>query len=113
MTYLPPALEDIAGASLDVPVMATLGDSIQYQAAGGAFVPLRAYVDYADALRDVSTATIIDQDISVEMLVSDLAAKPADADRITLGKLPGLTFKPINVRRSSGGAHWQFEVRQV
>lgn len=75
--------------------------------------PMRGYVDYADALRDMETGRIVEQDISVEVLIADVPTKPNGNCRVILGKIPGLTFKPINVRRDKGGAHWQFEVSRT
>ena len=49
----------------------------------------------------------------VEVQISDLPQRPADADRITLAKVSGRTFKPINVGRDRSGTHWVFELKRV
>lgn len=91
-----------------------VGDTIQYRAAGApSFTTHKAYVDYADSLRSIETGQVIEQDISVELRKALIAAKPTAAARITLARLPGRTFKPVNVRSSSDGAYWIFEVQQI
>ena len=107
-------LEDLQGAFLDAPCMAELGDTIGYKAVGATvFKPMHAYVDYGDALRSIDGGQIIDQDISLEALRSDIPVKPSAACRLTLARIPGKTFKPINVRSDPSGRSWLFEVVQV
>lgn len=104
-----PNLEDLEG-DLDATCMSSLGDSIAYTPVVGEVVT-RGYVNYRDAVREIETGQVIAQDITVEILISAAPEKPTGAARITLGKLPGLIFKPANVRRSGeGGTHWEFEV---
>ena len=107
-------LEDLQGEFLDAPCMAHLGDSIGYKAVGSTrYVPMHAYVDYGDALRSIDGGQIIDQDISLEALRSDIAVKPSSDCRLTLARIPGKTFKPINVRSDPSGRAWLFEVKAV
>jgi len=113
MTYSGPRLEDMQDDDLDEVCMSALGDSIQYKVEGGAYAPFSAYVDYGEALRDIETGKAIEQDITVQMLKSDLAARPRGADRLTLGRLAGRTFKPVNIRSDRSGTHWEFEVVTV
>ena len=58
-------------------------------------------------------AQAIEQDIGVQLLKSAVPQKPSGACRITLGKLAGLTFKPVNVRSDTSGNYWEFEVVKV
>lgn len=97
---------------MDAKCMLLLGDSISYTPVAGAVVT-RGYVDYRDALRDISTGQVYAQDITVTILIAEAPSKPAAADSVSLGKLPGLTFKPVNVRRDESGSHWEFELEQV
>lgn len=112
MTYTGPRLED-----LQVPIaagcMERLGDSIAYKAPGGSYVPIRGYVDFGEAARDLETGQIIAQDITVEVTHAAVAVRPTALARVTIDKLPGLTFKPVNVRNSNDGDHWIFEVEKV
>lgn len=112
MTYSGPTLEDLTDEVLDATCMAALGDSVEYASNGSTFTAYRAYVDYGEALRDLQTGQVIEQDITVEMLVSDIA-RPTSTARITLGRLSGLTFRPVNIRRDNSGTHWQFNVEKV
>jgi hypothetical protein len=74
-------------------------------------VPLKAYVDYADAMRSLETGQVIEQDITVEVLIADVPVRPNASCRVILGRIPGKVMKPINVRRDRSGTHWQFEVK--
>lgn len=111
MTF--PALEDLEGEWLDRPCMDALGDSIEFQLAGGSFAPLKAFGDFAEALRDMSTGTVIDQDITLQVLIGDLPRRPFGSDRVRVARVPGATFKPTNVRRDQSGKHWEFELEKV
>lgn len=106
-------LEDMEGAFLDAPCMAALGDSIRYMAVGGSFVAMLAYVDHAEGSRPLGTGEVIEQDMSVQVLRSDVPVRPSSACRVTVGKVPGKTFKPVNVRRDTTGQFWEFELALV
>lgn len=113
MSYTGPVLEDVE-ATLDEACMAGLGDGIGYKASGAAtFTPMRAYVEYGELARSFDGGQAIAQDIKVELLRSQVPARPTAAVRITLGKLPGLTFRPVNVGLANSGTHWAFEVERV
>ncbi len=106
-------LEDLEGAFLDAPCMAILGDTIRYRPSGGSFRTAKAYVEYQGTLRSLDTGQVIEQDITVQILANDLAAKPGGTARITLPKIPGITYKPANIRRDRSGTHWEFELVRV
>lgn len=112
MTYTGPDLESIMG-DLDGTCMAVLGDSVRYRPAGGVFADRKGYVEYPEALRDLENGRAIEQDIMVQLLKADVPAKPGSQCRITLGRLPGMLFKPVNVRSDRSGTHWEFEVVSV
>lgn len=111
MTF--PNLEDIGDDFLDRRVMDSLGDSIMYAAPGGTFAAKRAYVDFGEQERDLETGKIIAQEISVEVLISDVSVRPSGGSRLTIKKYGSQLFKPVNVRLSEDGRHWLFEVEKV
>lgn len=113
MIWTGPTLEDAEAEFLDGPCIAVLGDSIQYAANGTAFVPLRAFVDYADALRSIETGAVIEQNIAIQALKSDIPVKPNSTARIRLARAPGLIFKPIIIQNDPSGSFWNFEVQKV
>ncbi len=104
-----PSLEDFE-STLNRTSMDVLGDSIEYQVVGGAFTPKKAYGEFADAIRDISTGTVISQDITLQMLVDDLQRRPNGSDRVRVSRIGSTIYKPVNVRRSQDGKHWEFEV---
>lgn len=112
MAYTGPTLED-HDADLDQTCMAALGDSVRYMPEGDGFSPMRAYVEFGEALREVETGRVIEQDITVQILMTDVPDRPNGRCRIRLGRLPGLTFKPVNVRVDKTGTHWEFEVAKT
>lgn len=112
MTYTGPTLESLDG-DLDQITMAALGDSVRYMPEGGAFSALRGYVDFGEALRDIETGKVIEQDITVQLLISDAPDRPNGRCRIRIIRLPDLTFKPVNVRTNRSGTHWEFEVART
>lgn len=113
MAYTGPTLESLQDEWLDPQCMAALGDSVSYQPQGGGATPLKAYVDFGEALRDIETGTIVDQEISVEMRMADVPVRPNSACRLTFARIPGVTFKPINVMIGSSGTHWKFGVART
>lgn len=112
MTYAGPTLEDM-DAIHNRACMDRLGDSIAYQPLGGTFAPARGYVEFGDQVRDLQTGQVIAQDITVEMMCEDTPVRPSGACRITINKLPGQMFRPINVRLGDDGGHWKFEVERM
>lgn len=107
-----PTLETLT-AGLDRACAQVLGDTIQYRAAGGEYAPIKAHVNYRDMAQAFEAAQAIAQDIMVTLPKTDVPAKPGAADRLTLPRVPGATFKPINVRSDESGTHWEFEVVKV
>lgn len=108
MTF--PALEDLEDEFLNRTCMDVLGDSIEYQVVGGTFTAKKAYGEFADAIRDISTGSVISQDITLQMLVDDLPRRPTGSDRVRVARIGSTIYKPVNVRRSQDGKHWEFEV---
>ncbi|CDO34049.1 hypothetical protein [Novosphingobium sp. KN65.2] len=108
-----PNLEDLT-ADLDRKCADMLGETIQYKAVGEAsFSEKKAHVDYRDALKAIEIAEVVAQNITVAALKADVSVKPTGACRIALSKLPGRTFKPINVRSDGAGTEWNFELADV
>ena len=107
-------LEDLETDFLDVPCMDVLGDTIGYKAAGRAtFATIKGYVEHADALRDIGTGQVIDQDVTVEVLRVDVPIRPGSGARIRFPRITGATFKAVNARVSNSGTAWIFEVKEV
>lgn len=111
MTF--PALEDLEDDYLNRVCMDALGDSIQYKVSGGSYAAKKVYGEFAEALLDISTGQVVSQDITCQMLVEDLPRRPLEGDRLTINRISGITYKPVNVRRSQDGKHWEFEVVKV
>lgn len=109
---MPTALE-ILTDDVDDACMAALGETISYAANGSTYADTLAYVDYRDGVRPLDIGQMVAQDILVTILKTDLAAKPTSTARLTLPRLTGATFKPINVRSDESGTHWEFDVQQV
>lgn len=107
-----PSLEDfeptLNRTSIDV-----LGDSIEFKLSGGSFTAMKAYGEFAEALRDIVNGSVISQDITLQMLAEDLPRRPIEADRVRITRLGSTIFKPVNVRRSQDGKHWEFELVKV
>lgn len=107
------SLEDMQGEFLDTPCMAILGDTIRYRPAGGSWLTLKAYVDHRDSATSFDGSQVIAQDILVQALRSDIPVKPGSGARITLPKVPGKMFKPINVGNDVSGDYWEFALQAV
>lgn len=108
-----PTLDDLTPA-LDRSCADILGDTVSYAADGSTFANVQAYVDYRDAVKAFEAAQVVEQGITVSgMLKADVPDEPTGTARLTLARLPGLTFKPIGVRTDEAGTGWEFEVKQV
>lgn len=112
MAYTGPTLESLQ-SGMDADCMAALGDSVRYMPEGDGFSSFKAYVEFNEAVQDVETGKVVEQDITVQMLMTDVPDRPNGRCRIRLGRLPGLTFKPVNVRVDKTGTHWEFEVAKT
>lgn len=111
MTF--PALEDLEDEFLNRACMDVLGDSIEFKLAGGSFVAMKAYGEFAEALRDISSGSVISQDITLQILAEDLPRRPIGSDRVRVTRLGATIYSPVNVRRAQDGKHWEFEVVKV
>jgi hypothetical protein len=106
------SLEDLE-PEMDVLCMSILGDRITYRPVSGPTLSLKAYVNYEDVARSLDIGRAIEQAMTVELLRSDAPVRPADGCRITLARLPGKTYKPVNVTLGVSGTHWVFELKAV
>lgn len=108
-----PDLESL-DAGLDEACLSVLGDTIKYTpSATGTELTIKVYTDHRDGQRIFDSAAVIEQDMSIQLLASTVPAKPSSHDRITLPKIPGAKFKPVNVRRDESGNYWEFELKAV
>lgn len=108
-----PSLRDFEGR-VNRACMDGLGYDLLYKAVGSArYVEKLAFIDHTDAARSIDGGMMIDQDVTLEVLRDDVPAKPTDACRMQLPRIPGKTFKPVNVRSDETGTHWSFELKQV
>jgi hypothetical protein len=99
-------LEDIlpsmATASRDI-----LGHTITYRPAGATTaLTIKAQGDYSPNMLSGTASVGIDQDIELMILKSDIPAKPVANDRITLPRVPGIIFQPVNVTHDETAQHW-------
>lgn len=106
-------LEDMQGALLNGPCMAILGDTLKYRPAGGAWLTFKAYVDHRDNQTSLDGSQVMAQDILVQARKADIPVKPGSGARVTLPKVPGKLFKPINVGSDVSGDHWEFSLQAV
>lgn len=105
-----PTLEDFED-ELVTQTDAILGDTISYKPKGGAFADIKARVEYGEALRDIATGLVIEQEIRVTISKAQASAKPDKDCRMVLPKVTGATFRPINV--SNIGLDWSMGVERV
>lgn len=105
-------LEDLE-AEMDDACISILGDSITFRPAGGSARALSAYVEFDEQARSLDGGEAIEQAMKVEVSMADVPIRPKATDRVTLAKIPGRIFQPINVGRNKSGTHWEFELRRV
>lgn len=93
---------------------AVLGDEIQYRVDGAAeFITLHAHGNYEDQISAFEGSAAIEQDIRLEIPKVNLPIKPNGKARVTLPRVPGRLFRPINVHTDKSGEHWVFELKDV
>lgn len=100
-----PTLEDMT-ERLDEGTAMLVGDPLTYDGN-----TINGFIDHVEMNRGGIGA--IEQDMSVQILRSDIPTRPGSANRITLPKLPGKTFKPVNVRLDDGATFWVFDLKEV
>lgn len=105
-----PTLEDLED-ELVAQTDAILGDTISYKPKGGAFADTKARVEYGEALRDITTGMVIEQEIRVILSKAQVATRPDSQCRMILPKVAGQTFKPVNV--ANIGLDWSMGVERV
>lgn len=103
--------------SLTPDLMATtdelLGETITYIPDGQATRYPKAHVQYDDELVSLGAGDGVQQDIRVTVAILALPHMPRSADRIRLGKRPGVTFKPTNPSHDSSGLNWVVNLKVV
>lgn len=102
------ALPTLSGftATLDGMTVGLLGDPLTYDGD-----TIKGFIDHEEMNRGGIGA--IEQDMSVQIMRSDVPTRPGSTNRITLPKLPGKTFKPVNVRMDDGATWWVFDLKEV
>ena len=90
--------------------MALLGDSIRYRPGAGVWRSFNAYVDYSDQLRSIDGAQLVEQNMTLSVLIAQIPAKPTGSARIELSAKPGKIYRPVNVGRDASGTHWTCEL---
>ncbi len=98
---------------MDAAIDEALGERITYHVNGGPPIYPLAHVNYRDAVQDIGAGQAIEQDITVSVRKISLPTMPNSADRVRLGKRPGLTFKPVNPSHDDSGYHWVFNLKVV
>lgn len=90
-----------------------LGDPIDYSTDGTSFVTIMAWVDHREKVRDLGIG-VVEQDIVIEILRSDVSARPAPIHRIRLPKRAGRLFRPnSDASLDAAGRAWVFSVKEV
>lgn len=100
-----PTLEDMT-ERLDEGSAMLVGDSLVYDG-----TTIKGFIDHVEMNRGGIGA--IEQDMSVQIMRSDVPTRPAATNRITLPKIAGKTFKPVNVRLDDGATWWVFDLKEV
>ena len=107
-----PDLESLTD-ELDAACAEALGETITYIRAGRAPLRFKAYVDYADANRDIGAGQMIEQDMSVTIRKLSLPFEPSRNDRMMLPKRPGKVYFPASPSSDESGTHWVVVPKEV
>ncbi|MGQ2942924.1 MAG: hypothetical protein ACT6Q7_02865 [Blastomonas fulva] len=98
---------------MNTTVSAILGSPISYTVFGQSAQTVQAHVTYPDDEVGFDAGSAMLQDITVEIDMAILPARPRDKDRIALPKRPGKVWKPVNVTRHRSGDQWVFRLKEV
>lgn len=90
-----------------------VGERITYIPDGGGPIYPKAHVFYGDAQQDIGAGQAIEQDITVHIRKFSLPHMPRSADRIMLGRRPGVTFRPVNPSTDNSGFDWIVNLKVV
>lgn len=108
-----PSLRSVT-ARLDRVCADILGDEILYKtSAAGTYATIRGHADLADGEVDMGNSVAVAQNVTVNVLMEDVPARPINTCRVQISLLPGLTFRPVNSRRDAAGTGWDFELEQL
>jgi hypothetical protein len=99
--------------SIDQLSVGLLGDTIDYQPAGGFRRPIVAFVNHEEIVATGGAIGVIGQDIEVEAFFDVMPDRPTDQARIWLPKYAGVVFKPISPRLNPAGTGWMFALKKV
>ena len=90
-----------------------VGERISYTPEGQAQLMPKAQVIYGDEIAEIGAGQGVQQDITVSVSKLSLPWMPRSADRVRVGKRPGVTFHPASPREDSSGHDWVFDLKIV
>jgi hypothetical protein len=90
-----------------------VGERITYIPDGAAVIYPKAHVYYADMMADIGAGQAIEQDITLKVARNAVPHMPRSADRIRIGRKPGVTFKPTNPSTDDSGMDWIVNLKVV
>jgi hypothetical protein len=108
-----PRLQDV-DAMLDRVCMDVLGDTISYRPEGeNGYIVVQVYGDFTDKTRSIEGTDVVEQAISLQVLKTDVPAKPSSGVRIRIPELGARLFRPHGTGSDESGAHWVFLLKEV
>ena len=108
-----PSILETSTPELDATVVEVLGDTFTYTPAGGSPRARNGFVEYDETRAQGGSAASIAQVMTIEVRRVDIPIRPDAHCRITLPKIPGREYHPINVRLDQSGDWWVFDLKEV
>jgi hypothetical protein len=90
-----------------------LGHAIYYTPVGGARRTVYVQANYEDGEAKGGFSAAVEQKIEIMVIKTDVTAMPGRGVRITLPRVPGKLFEPVDVQNDESGYHWLFSLKAV
>jgi hypothetical protein len=86
---------------------------IYYTPVGGSRRTLCVQGNYEDGVVTAGFSAAVEQKIELMVMKTDVPARPSKGVRITLPRVPGKMYEPVDVQDDATGYHWLFNLKAV
>jgi len=90
-----------------------LGHAIYYTPVGGVRRTVYVQGNYEDGAVTAGFSAAVEQKIELMVMKTDVPARPSKGVRITLLRVPGKLYEPVDVQNDETGYHWLFNLKAV
>jgi hypothetical protein len=90
-----------------------LGDTVTITPPSGPAIVLKLNATHRDRRADFGLSSATVQDAMLDVDMHKLPGRPGKGWRVSLPRIPGRIFEPLDVERDDSGLRWEFALKGV